>query len=123
MEEAKYLAGGGRVMRMTRVGPIGGNVYGNAKRSLERGDAFTIMNEGRSLDDFNRQQQQKRHRKKKEPVRKKVLVNKRQHILIKGIRFEGDTAAAVRNHLARQSLQVNYISNLKRRNDTYRTSI
>ena len=110
-------------MRMTRVGPIGGNVYGNAKRSLERGDAFTIMNEGRSLDDFNRQQQQKRDRKKKEPVRKKVLVNKRQHILIKGIRFEGDAAAAVRNHLARQSLQVNYISNLKRRNDTYRTSI
>lgn len=110
-------------MRTTRVGSIRGNVYGNSKRRLERDEAFTIMNDGRSLDDFNRQQRQKRDGKKKAPAQKKVLVNKRQHILIKGIQFEGDTAAVVRNRLLRQSLQVNYISNLKRRNDTYRTSI
>ena len=110
-------------MRTTRVGSIGGNVYGNAKRRLEREEAFAIMNDGRSLDDFNRQQRQKQDRKKKAPAQKKVLVNKCRHILIKGIQFEGDAAAVVRNHLLRQSLQVNYISNLKRCNNTYRTSI
>ncbi|MGM9948470.1 MAG: hypothetical protein ACI33P_00025 [Lysinibacillus sp.] len=110
-------------MRTTRIGSIGGNVYGHTKRCLKRDEAFTLMNDGRSLDDFNRQQRQKRDRKKKVPAQKRVLVNKRQHILIKGIQFEGDMAAVVRNRLLRQSLQVNYISNLKRRNDTYRTSI
>lgn len=114
---------GGEMMRTTRVGAVGGNVYGNAKRRPDPHEAFTLMNEGRSLDDFNRQQQQKRERKKKTPVQKKVLVNKRQHILIKGIQFEADTAAVMRNHLLKQSRHVNYISKMKRRNDTYRTSI
>jgi hypothetical protein len=110
-------------MRAARVGTVAGNIYGKPKRSLEAGEAFTLMNEGRSLDDFHRQQQQKQGKKKKPPAQKKVLVNKRQHILIKGIQFEADTMAALRNQLLRQSRQVNYISKMKRRNDTYRTSI
>ena len=110
-------------MRTTRVGSVGSHVYGRTKRQLEREEAFAIMSDGRSLDDFNRQQRQKQEKKKSVPPQKKVLVNKRQHILIKGICFEGEAAAMVRNHLLRCSEQVNYISNLKRRNDTYRTSI
>lgn len=109
-------------MRATRVGAVAGNIYSKSKRNLEAGEAFTLMNEGRSLDDFHRQQQ-KQGKKKKPSVQKKVLVNKGQHILIKGIQFEADTMAALRNQLLRQSQQVNYISKMKRRNDTYRTSI
>lgn len=110
-------------MRTTRVGTVTGNPHGKAKRHLEADSSFTLMNSGHSLDDFQRQQQQKQGKKKKQPVSKQILVNKRQHILIKGIQFEADTITATRNHLIRQSRHVNHISKMKRRHDTYRTSI
>lgn len=109
-------------MRTTRVGAVTGNVHGKARRSLETDSSFTFMDKKHSLHDFggSRQGQGK---KKKQPASKHVLVNKRQHILIKGIQFEADTITATRNHLIRQSRHVNYISKMKRRHDTYRTSI
>lgn len=110
-------------MKTTRIGAITGNVHEKARRHLQADGSFSLMNKRHSLDDFQRRQQQKQGKKKKQPVSKQVLVNKRQHILMKGIQFEADTITAARNHLIRQSRHVNYISKIKRRHDTYRTSI
>ena len=110
-------------MRTSRVGSTVGSTYRNTKRFLDTEEAFTIMNEGHSLEHFNHHQQQRQNKKKKVPAKKTTLVNKRQHILIKGIQFDADSVATMRNELLRQAINVSYVSKMKRRNHTYRTSI
>ena len=121
----KYLTGreGVRDMRTSRVGGAVGSTYRNTKRFSDTEEAFTIMNDGHSLEHFNHQQQQRQNKRKKAPAKKTTLVNKRQHILIKGIQFDADSVTTMRNQLLRQSLNVSYVSKMKRRNHTYRTSI
>lgn len=115
-EEVQY-------MRTSRVSSTVGSTYRNTKRFSDTEQAFTLMNDGHSLQHFNHQQQQRHNKKKKTPIKNTILVNKRQHILIKGIQFDADSIATMRNQLLRQALNVSYASKLKRRNHTYRTSI
>ncbi|MGM9943773.1 MAG: hypothetical protein ACI33M_02470 [Lysinibacillus sp.] len=110
-------------MRTSRVSGAVGSTYRNTKRFSDTEQAFTIMNDGHSLEHFNHQQQQRHNKKKKAPAKKTTLVNKRQHILIKGIQFDADSVTTMRNQLLRQALNVSYVSKMKRRNHTYRTSI
>ena len=110
-------------MRTSRVSSAVGSTYRNTKRFSDTEEAFTIMNDSHSLKHFNHQQQQRQRKKKKEPARKTTLVNKRQHILIKGIQFDAESVTTMRNQLLRQAHNVSYVSKMKRRNHTYRTSI
>lgn len=113
-------------MRTSRVEPRLTSTYRNAKRYLETDDAFVnMMNDRDALDHFNRQQQDKQNQgqRKKKSIKNATLINNRHHVLIKGIQFEADTAAVMRNQLLRQALIVNYVTKMKRRNHTYRTSI
>ena len=110
-------------MRTSRVRGSVGSTYRNTKRFSDTEQAFTIMNDGHSLKHFNHQQQQRNNQKKKTPAKKTTLVNKRQHILIKGIQFDADSVTTMRNHLLRQAINISYASKMKRRNHTYRTSI
>ena len=110
-------------MRTSRVNAAVGSIYRNTKRFSDTEEAFTLMNDGHSLEHFNHQQQQRHNKKKKPPAKKTTLVHKRQHILIKGIQFDAHSVTTIRNQLLRQSLNVNYVSKMKRRNHTYRTSI
>ncbi|WP_332650251.1 hypothetical protein [Lysinibacillus sp. 54212] len=113
-------------MRTSRVGNVLTSTYRNAKRYLETEDAFiNVMNDRDALNHFNRQQQDKQNasQRKKAPVKKVNLVNNRHHVLIKGIQYDGDTAAIMRNRLLRQAIMVSYATKMKRRNHTYRTSI
>ena len=110
-------------MRTSRVSSTVGSTYRNNMRFSDTEQAFTIMNDSHSLKHFNHQQQQRNNQKKKAPAKKTTLVNKRQHILIKGIQFDADSVTTMRNQLLRQSLNISYVSKMKRRNHTYRTSI
>ena len=110
-------------MRASRVNSTVGSTYRNTRRFADTEQAFTIMNEGHSLDHFNHQQQRRNTKKKKAPVKKTMLVNKQQHILIKGIQFDAESISTMRNDLLRQALNISYASKMKRRNHTYRTSI
>ncbi|MFF5996638.1 hypothetical protein AAGS61_18170 [Lysinibacillus sp. KU-BSD001] len=110
-------------MRTSRVSMAASSTYRNAKRYLETEEAFILFNDGSSLEHFNERQQKKQKKQKKTPAAKPVLVNKKQHVLIKGIQFDADTVTIVRNHLLHQSLNVSYLNNMKRRHHTYRTSI
>lgn len=112
-------------MRTSRVGNVLTSTYRNAKRYLDTEDTFVnMMNDRDALNHFNRQQQDKQNsQRKKKPIKKVNLVNNRHHVLIKGIQFDADTAAVMRNQLLNQALTVNYVTKMKRRNHTYRTSI
>lgn len=108
-------------LRTSRVSMATSSTYRRAKRYLDTNEAFTLMQDDGALAYFN--EKQKQNKKKKPVVKKQVLVQTNQHILIKGILFEVDTVAVMRNQLLHQSISVNSVSNLKRRNYTYRTSI
>lgn len=108
-------------LRTSRVSMVASSTYRNARRYLETEEAFTLMQDGGSLEHFN--QKQKQNKKKKPAPKKQVLVQGAHHVLMKGILFEADTVTAMRNQLLHQSMTVNYMSNLKRRNHTYKTSI
>ncbi len=110
-------------VRTTRVGMAASSTYRSAKRYLDTEEAFTILGEQSAFNQFNRQQHQPQKKKSKAPPPKRVLVQKKNHILIKGILFEADTVTLVRNHLLYRSISISHLQNKKRRNHTYRTSI
>ena len=112
------------MVRTSRVHAASSSVYRNTKRFLHADEMFAdTMNNGMQQRDPREQfaQQQKKN-KKSATKAKKQLVKTKARLIVKGIQFDGDSAI-IRNQLIHNSLKVNTMSKLKKRNVTYRTSI
>lgn len=111
-------------MRASRVYAASSSVHRNTKRFLHADEMFAdTMNNGmRQRDPREQFAQQQNKNKKSSTNAKKQLVKTKARLIVKGIQFDGDTAV-IRNQLIQNSVKVNTMSKLKKRNITYRTSI
>lgn len=112
------------MVRASRVYAASSSVHRNTKRFLHADEMFAdTMNNGmRQRDPREQFAQQQNKNKKSSTNAKKQLVKTKARLIVKGIQFDGDTAV-IRNQLIQNSVQVNTMSKLKKRNITYRTSI
>lgn len=112
------------MVRASRVYAASSSVHRNTKRFLHADEMFAdTMNNGmRQRDPREQFAQQQNKNKKSSTNAKKQLVKTKARLIVKGIQFDGDTAV-IRNQLIQNSVKVNTMSKLKKRNITYRTSI
>lgn len=112
------------MVRASRVYAASSSVHRNTKRFLHADEMFAdTMNNGMRQRDPREQFAQQQNKNKKPSTKaKKQLVKTKARLIVKGIQFDGDTAV-IRNQLIQNSVKVNTVSKLKKRNITYRTSI
>lgn len=113
------------LLRASRVQSTPSSIFRNSKQYLQSNELFyRTMEEGGYQQSKNHQNHQKQNKQQKSnQTQKKVLKNNSQKLVVKGLQFDGDSAAAICNSLLQHSAKITTARSKITRNSTYRTSI
>ena len=112
-------------MRTSRVSAVTSSLYRSSKRFVHAdGLFFDVMNDGMQGQhrDPREQFNQQKSKKKQSLPKAKKLMNTKTKLVVKGMQFDAESATTL-NQLIECSTKVNTMNKLRRRINTYRTSI
>ncbi|TSI04478.1 hypothetical protein [Lysinibacillus sp. BW-2-10] len=114
-------------MRTTRVQPVPSSIFRNSRQYLHSNELFyRVMEEGSGFGQGQQSSQQQPRQKpaqQKNSAPKRVLKRTTNKLIVKGLQFDADTAATMRNSLLEHAVRINAAYKRKSRISTYRTSI